>query len=234
MAFRVFASAVVVAMAVALCVGVSAAGALPDGRAYELVTRVVNGGHEEGVSGVSPNFAAASVGGGAHAPADKSRTCREHDHRLEHCGPVRGRTEQHDRDRNGSLRGERPDRLCAQRNHARFEDPARTQASGRGNGHPHRADRGGANTTVQPPTITRARRDVRSVAAHRDDTHTGTRTARAERARQTRRSPRCSRPARRCHSPPRSARSRSASLATTGNRTSPSSTPNCPPACWDC
>jgi hypothetical protein len=51
--------------AAAAWVGVPVAGALPDGRAYELVTRVASGGHEEGVSGVNPSFAAASVQGGA-------------------------------------------------------------------------------------------------------------------------------------------------------------------------
>jgi hypothetical protein len=39
--------------------------ALPDGRAYELVTRVADGGHEEAVGSVNPNFVAASVEGGA-------------------------------------------------------------------------------------------------------------------------------------------------------------------------
>ncbi len=55
----------ILSVVTALCVGVSVAGALPDGRAYELVTRVASGGHEEGVSGVSPSFAAASVEGDA-------------------------------------------------------------------------------------------------------------------------------------------------------------------------
>jgi hypothetical protein len=62
---RVFASAAILAIAAALCIAVSAAGALPDDRAYELVTRVASGGHEEGVSDVNPNFAAASTEGGA-------------------------------------------------------------------------------------------------------------------------------------------------------------------------
>jgi hypothetical protein len=62
---RVFASAVILAVGAVLCACVSAAHALPDGRAYELVTRVANGGHEEGVSGVNPDFAAASTEGGA-------------------------------------------------------------------------------------------------------------------------------------------------------------------------
>ncbi len=59
------ASTAALTMAAVLCVAVPAAGALPDGRAYELVTRVADGGHEGGVSGVSPNFAAGSVDGGA-------------------------------------------------------------------------------------------------------------------------------------------------------------------------
>jgi hypothetical protein len=62
---RVVASPVILAIAATLCIGASAARALPDGRAYELVTRVTNSGHEEGVSGVNPNFAAASTEGGA-------------------------------------------------------------------------------------------------------------------------------------------------------------------------
>lgn len=55
----------VLVVVVVLCVGVSVAGALPDGRVFELVTRVGGGGREEGVSGVSPGFDAASVEGGA-------------------------------------------------------------------------------------------------------------------------------------------------------------------------
>lgn len=65
MQFKVVLSAAILAVAAALCIGVSAAGALPNGRAYELVTRVTDGGHEEGVSGVNPNFAAVSMEGGA-------------------------------------------------------------------------------------------------------------------------------------------------------------------------
>jgi hypothetical protein len=65
MAFRALASAAVLATAAVLCIGMSAAGALPDGRAYELVSRVAGGGREEGVSGVNPSFAAASMEGDA-------------------------------------------------------------------------------------------------------------------------------------------------------------------------